>query len=46
MSSTPKAAVDKAGPDLLSREYWNGTIKMSLSKYFILGVLHRRPMHG
>jgi PadR family transcriptional regulator, regulatory protein PadR len=46
MSSTPKAAVEKAGPDLLSREYWNGTIKMSLSKYFILGVLHRRPMHG
>lgn len=33
-------------PDYLSREYWNGTIKMSLSKFFILCVLHYRPMHG
>lgn len=36
----------KAGPDFLSRAYWNGTIKMSLSKFFILCVLHQRPMHG
>jgi PadR family transcriptional regulator PadR len=30
----------------MSRAYWNGTIKMSLSKFFILCVLHDRPMHG
>ena len=33
-------------PDLLSRAYWNSTIKMSLSKFFILCVLHQRSMHG
>lgn len=33
-------------PDFLSRSYWNGTIKMSLSKFFVLSVLYRRPMHG
>jgi len=36
----------KPPPDFLSRTYWNGTIKMSLSKFFILCVLHKRPMHG
>ncbi len=35
-----------ASQDYLSRAYWNGTIKMSLSKFFILCVLHHRPMHG
>lgn len=39
-------AVAKPGPDFLSRAYWNGTIKMSLSKFFILRVLHQKPMHG
>jgi PadR family transcriptional regulator PadR len=39
-------AVPKPLPDLSSRAYWNGTIKMSLSKLFILRVLHDRPMHG
>lgn len=33
-------------PDLLSREYWNSTIKMSLSKFFILCVLNERSLHG
>lgn len=33
-------------PDFLSRSYWNGTIKMSLSKFFVLSVIYRRPMHG
>ena len=33
-------------PDLLSRTYWNNTIKMSLSKFFILCVLNQRSMHG
>lgn len=39
-------AVPRQGPDFLSRSYWSGTIKMSLSKYFILCVLHEKPMHG
>lgn len=38
--------VAKQAPDYTSRSYWNGTIKMSLSKFFILSVLHQRPMHG
>ncbi|MGC2855206.1 PadR family transcriptional regulator [Novispirillum sp. DQ9] len=36
----------KTIPDYTSRSYWNGTIKMSLSKFFVLYVLHARPMHG
>ncbi|GAB4217716.1 MAG: hypothetical protein OHK0012_23230 [Synechococcales cyanobacterium] len=36
----------KGSLDYLSRAYWNGTIKMSLSKFFILSVLHDQPMHG
>jgi len=28
------------------RAYWQGTIKMSLSKFFVLCVLHTKPMHG
>lgn len=39
-------SVSRPAPDLTSRAYWNGTIKMSLSKFFILSVLHQRPMHG
>ena len=39
-------AVAKQAPDYTSRAYWNGTIKMSLSKFFILSVLHQQPMHG
>lgn len=33
-------------PDYTDRAYWSGLIKMSLSKFFILCVLHRKPMHG
>jgi PadR family transcriptional regulator, regulatory protein PadR len=40
------APVARAAPDYASRAYWTGTIKMSLSKFFILRVLHDRPMHG
>ena len=40
------STVSKPAQDYLSRAYWNGTIKMSLSKFFILRVLHDRPMHG
>ncbi|MCC8422041.1 PadR family transcriptional regulator [Photorhabdus thracensis] len=32
--------------DYTDRMYWNGIIKMSLSKFFILSVLQQRPMHG
>jgi DNA-binding PadR family transcriptional regulator len=45
-SNARLAAAPKPAPDLLSRSYWNGTIKMSLSKFYILCVLHLRPMHG
>ena len=33
-------------PDYSDPGYWHGTIKMSLSKFFVLSVLHRKPMHG
>ena len=33
-------------PDYTDRAYWQGTIKMSLSKFFVLCVLHQKPMHG
>ncbi|BBE70721.1 lineage-specific thermal regulator protein [Pleomorphomonas sp. SM30] len=46
MPSTSMHPVPKPSPDLTSRAYWNGTIKMSLSKLFILRVLCDRPMHG
>lgn len=45
-NSQRPTAVPKPPPDLTSRAYWNGTIKMSLSKFFILCVLHQQPMHG
>jgi PadR family transcriptional regulator PadR len=32
--------------DYASRAYWAGTIKMGLSKFFILRVLHDGPLHG
>ena len=35
-----------ANVDYTNRAYWQGTIKMSLSKFFVLCVLHRKPMHG
>ncbi|ALO45817.1 PadR family transcriptional regulator [Pseudohongiella spirulinae] len=37
---------ERKGPDYGSASYWHGTIKMSLSKFFVLSVLHRKPMHG
>jgi DNA-binding PadR family transcriptional regulator len=33
-------------PDYADPGYWRGTIKMSLSKFFVLRVLHDKPMHG
>jgi PadR family transcriptional regulator, regulatory protein PadR len=32
--------------DYTDPKYWNGLIKMSLSKFFILCVLNRQRMHG
>ncbi len=32
--------------DYAARDYWAGTIKMGLSKFFILRVLHDGPMYG
>jgi PadR family transcriptional regulator, regulatory protein PadR len=29
-----------------SQEYWSNLIKMSLSRFFILRVLHDQPLHG
>jgi len=29
-----------------TQDYWNSLIKMSLSRFFILHVLHRNPVHG
>jgi DNA-binding PadR family transcriptional regulator len=46
MSATPLDSHKPKGPDFESRAYWNGIIKMSLSKFFILRALHDRPMHG
>nr|WP_205600828.1 PadR family transcriptional regulator [Halomonas socia] len=42
----PHAATGRRIPDYSEPSYWHGTIKMSLSKYFVLSVLHRKPMHG
>jgi len=32
--------------DYTDPQYWNGLIKMSLSKFFILAVLSKESMHG
>ena len=32
--------------DYLTRSYWNGLIKMSLTKLFILRALYDEPLHG
>ena len=48
MSRLAKAirTVPRPMPDYTDRAYWQGTIKMSLSKFFVLCVLHHKPMHG
>ncbi len=42
----PLRTVPASRIDYGSRTYWAGTIKMGLSKFFILRVLHDGPMHG
>lgn len=39
-------SVRRPAPDYTDRAYWNGLIKMSLSKFFILSVLNGQEMHG
>lgn len=46
MSKTSLKSVERAAVDYTDRLYWNGIIKMSLSKFFILSVLRKQPMHG
>lgn len=48
MTRSPKTvrSVPRQAPDYTDRAYWQGTIKMSLSKFFVLSVLHQKPMHG
>jgi len=38
--------IPRPTPDYGDRGYWRGIIKMSLSKFFVLCVLHQKPMHG
>src|SRR6185312_11972501 len=42
----PLRAVSRPPVDLTDRAYWAGTIKMALSKFFVLRVLHNGPSHG
>lgn len=43
---TVARALPRVSPDYTSRDYWNGIIKMGLSKFFVLAVLRDGPMHG
>ncbi|WP_214052321.1 PadR family transcriptional regulator [Photorhabdus caribbeanensis] len=45
-SRTAIKTVERPAVDYTDRLYWNGIIKMSLSKFFIFSVLQTRPMHG
>jgi PadR family transcriptional regulator PadR len=45
-SAKPIRSDPRPAPDYTDRAYWRGTIKMSLSKFFVLCVLHQKPMHG
>lgn len=47
MSKQPAVqAVARPSPDFTDRSYWAGTIKMALSRFFVLQVLHDGPAHG
>jgi len=47
MSKSPALrAVPRPSPDFTDRAYWAGTIKMALSRFFVLQVLHDGPAHG
>lgn len=40
------SAVPRPSPDFTDHAYWAGTIKMALSRFFVLQVLHDGPAHG
>nr|WP_314070858.1 PadR family transcriptional regulator [uncultured Roseococcus sp.] len=47
MSEQPTvSAVPRPSPDFTDHAYWAGTIKMALSRFFVLQVLHDGPAHG
>lgn len=47
MSKEPALrATARPSPDFTDRAYWAGTIKMALSRFFVLQVLHDGPAHG
>jgi DNA-binding PadR family transcriptional regulator len=46
LSMTAAALRPPSRPNYASRDYWAGTIKMGLSKFFILRVLQDGPLHG
>ena len=47
MSKEPAVrVVSRPSPDFTDRAYWAGTIKMALSRFFVLQVLHDSPAHG
>ena len=33
-------------PEMVTEEYWESLIKKSVSRYFLLDMLSKRPMHG
>ena len=46
MSPTTARVLPRPSADFGDRAYWAGSIKMSLSKLFILAALHEKPLHG
>lgn len=44
-TTTPKKT-ERKPTDYTSPKYWNGLVKMSMSKFFVLCVLNTRSMHG
>ncbi len=44
--TTQKSGAERPALDLSQREYWEFLIKKSVSRFFLLGLLYRRPMHG
>jgi PadR family transcriptional regulator PadR len=45
-SKSVRTSVARPPPDFTDRAYWAGTIKMALSRFFVLQVLHDSPAHG
>ena len=45
-ASAPVRVVPRPAPDFTSHAYWAGTIKMALSRFFVLQVLRDGPAHG